>query len=300
VFPIFSVGVSTGTVPTMLRRREVYRITKPSKGDYAKVIPVAGNTPAFNCTDQGLEEDLDAKDMEILGGEEIAVQSTALGLTEDVLRARDADLASVLFTTGTFGSGYNTAAAAAWDNASGKPIDDVAAAADKVRIGCGMMGNKAIISAGLYAKLRKNAQVQSQIRAILGYTDKQGGIANLVSEANLALAFGLEEVIIAGAIKDTADEGQTRSKGSVWADTFCLVFHQPPLGLRNAPYLGRLFAYDAGLSISTADVRVTDALRGLQVETYDSAKGNVRTVRVRQFLDRLLLNKDSGHLITGC
>ena len=47
-----------------------------------------------------------------------------------------------------------------------------------------------------------------------------------------------------------------------------------------------------------APVATSDAMRGMQVEVYDTTS-KLHVVRPVQNLDMLLLNKDAGHLITG-
>ena len=302
VFPNFPVGVSTATIPKILARRNVQRLWRAKHGQFPRnpVSIDAGST--FVCREAGFEEALDAQDIEALGGHAQAESIATAKAVQTLLRAKDNVLATLLMTTGTFGAGYNTAAAAAWDNAGGKPIDDVVKASEQVRKRIGRRPNKLLISGGAYSKLLYNAQIQTQARAIMGYTDKSAGISALISPMTLAAIFGLEQVIIGEDVKNTADEGQTEVLTSTWDDTKALVFFASRPGLTDlvSPGLGRTFVWDEGLKAnsSAVSVSVNDTLRGMQVETYDSTD-KLHVVRPVQSLDMLLLNKDAGHLVTG-
>jgi hypothetical protein len=302
VFPNFPVGVSTATIPKILARRNVMRLWRAKHGEFPRnpISIDAGST--FACKEAGFEEAMDAQDIEALGGVAQAEMVATAKAVQTLLRAKDNVLSTLLMTTGTFGSGYNTAGAAAWDNASGKPIDDIVKASEQVRKRIGRRPNKVLFSGGAYSKLLQNAQVQSQVKAVMGYTDKMGGISALITPATLAAAFGLEEVIIGEDVKNTADEGLTETLASTWSDTNALVFYAPKAGMTDlvSPGLGRTFVWDPGLK-SNADgvsVQTNDTLRGMQVEVYDTTS-KLHVVRPTQYLDILLLNKDAGHLITG-
>jgi hypothetical protein len=299
VFPVFPVAVSTAPIPKILARRTIERLHRPKHGAYPRSPLVVENAGTFLCKDAGFEEPLDAHDIEILGGTDQAIAIAALKATQTLLLARDNSLAASLMTTSTFGSGYNTAGAAAWDNANGKPIDDVVKAAEKVRTRIGLRANTLVISGGAYAKLLYNAQIVSQVKAIIGYTDKAAGISALVSPEILAAAFGMENVIIADAIKNTANEGLDETLGSVWDDTKALVCFVPKSNDRLSPGLGRTFVWEQAIEPNAVARQSTDTLAGLVIEEYDENTTSTKVVRARQSLDQLMLNKDAGHLITG-
>jgi hypothetical protein len=301
VFPNFSVGVSTAPIPKILARRRAERLWRAKHGEFPRnpISVDAGST--FDCKEAGFEEAMDAKDIEALGGIAQAEMIATTKAVQTLLRAKDNVLATLLMTTGTFGAGFNTAGAAAWDNSAGKPIDDVVKASELIRKRIGRRPNKLLISGGAYSKLMQNVQVQTQIKAVMGYTDKMGGISALINPVTLAAAFGLEEVIIGEDVKNTADEGQTESLTSTWSDTNALVFYAPrnPTDLVS-PALGRTFVWEQGekAAAGAVAVPVNDTLRGMQVEVYDTTS-KLHVVRPTQFLDMLLLNKDAGHLVTG-
>jgi hypothetical protein len=297
VFPIFPVGVSTAPIPKILARRQVTRLYRAKHGEFPHnpIAVDAGST--FSCKEAGFEERMDAQDMESLGGVDLAEQIATQKAVQTLLRAKDAVLAALLFTTGTFGSGYNTAGAAAWDNASGKPIDDIVKAGELIRKRIGRRPNKVLISGGAFSKLLINAQIQSQVRVILGYTDKEKGVAALITPQILAAAFGVEEVIIGEDVKSSTDEGQTETLVSTWADTFALPFYSSTSLV--SPGLGRTFVWEPGKKPDAAvATKINDPMRGMSVEVYDTTS-KLHVIRPVQNLDMLLLNKDAGHLITG-
>jgi hypothetical protein len=297
IFPNFVVGVSTAPIPKILARRTVMRLYRAKHGEFpSNPIGVDAGT-TFTCKEAGFEEKLDAFDIEALGGMNTAEEIAAQKAVQTLLRAKDAVLAALLFTTGTFGSGYNTAGAAAWDNANGKPINDVVAAGELVRKRIGRRPNKLLISGGAYSKLLLNAQIQSQVRVVLGYTDKEKGLAALITPQILAAAFGVEEVIVAEDVKSSADEGQTEVLASTWADTYALPFYSSTSLV--SPGLGRTFIWDNKNNAAQAPtVSKYNPMLGMAVESYDTTS-KLHVIRPVQCLDMLLLNKDAGHLITG-
>ena len=300
IFPIFPVSVSTAPIPRIMPRRRVERLFRPKGGRYPRSALTVETAGTFNCEFAGFEETLDAKDIELYGGEDIAMAVTAQKAAQTVLINRDAALAASIFNTTTFDGGYNTAGAAAWNNAIGKPIDDVLAAAGKVRQRIGIRANTLLISGTAYEHLCVNVQIQSQVRGILGYTDKQGGIAALINLEVLAAAFSLKQVIVADGIKNTADEGLTAVLADIWDSTKALVCYVPEADDRMSPGLGRTFLWDADMSdVVTSGVASQSTLQGLHVEYYDDPSTEERVVRAKQCIDMLLLNKDAGHLVTG-
>lgn len=308
VFPIFDVAVSTGPIPKLLRRTTVERLYRPKHGPYPRgqlVVDLAGT---FDCKDAGFDEAMDEKDKEILGGAEgddRALMIASIKAIQTLFLARDNALAASLMTTTTFGSGYNTAGAGIWGGASDAPITDITSAAENVRKRCGKRANKLLISGGLYTKLLQSPDVQSALRSLLGYTQRDG-FAFEPTNKDLARLLGLDtygdgEVIIGDAVKNTADEGQTASLSSVWDDTKALVFYSGKPGDLVSPSLGRTFVWTKPKNtIAMANRASTvDAALGLIVEQVMDPVNGIEIARAREFLDMLLLNKEAGHLVTG-
>jgi hypothetical protein len=299
VFPTFPVGVSTAPIPRILRRSKLERLYRPRYGAFPRGQSEVVSAGTYNCQEQGFEEAYDAKDCEIHRGESQCQATLGAMAMRNVLLAHEVGVANSLMTTATFGSGFNAAAAAVWGSASDKPLHDVADAKQANLLSCGNEGNTVILGAGLYTKLKKSPQMQTQGRAVLGYTSSKGIEVDLDPKL-LATIFGVEKVLIGRATIDTADEGQTSTLGFVWPSDKALVAYIPNPNEELAPHLGRTFVWDSGLMEFGGQTQMPSEYEGFVLETYGDVPRNTGVVRARKYLDTLLLNKDSGFLITGC
>lgn len=304
IFPVFKTQVSTAPLPKKMRRRRVESLTRPRYGGFARAQLTVTDGGTFNCVEDGNEEVYDAKDVEVFGGEDQAQMHVGQGALELYALAQEFALSSVLMSTGTFGSGYNTAGAAAWDNASGKPLDDVAKAAHKISLRTGIRKSRLSVAmgGGTYLALTLNAQIQSQVRAILGQTNDQGIVYDVPAET-MARVLGVRQVLIGDASYDTADEGQTAVMANVWPDAYCLVFYAPTPGEPDifSPALGRTFVWEQDEASGGLGgvAQLPSAIEGMVLEHYQDGTRNTDVMRARDWSHRMLLNKESAHLITG-
>lgn len=306
VFPIVPVGISTGPIPKVLRRARVERLYKPRYGQFPMSQLVVDAAGTFNCQESGFDEPLDAKDLEILGGmrgHDSARLIAAMKAVQIELLARDVALATTLMTTSTFGSGYNAAGVGTWGGGTDKPINDVSNAVEAARKACGVRPNRLLVSGGAWTKLLQSAQIQNNLRTIMGYTSIEG-IGFQQQTKAVAMALGLGDggdVIVAGAVKDTADEGQTKSLSDVWDSTKALVFYRAEPTDFVSPGLGRIFLWEQGIQYQNQGIATSsyDPLTGLIVEQVFDNLANIERMRAREYIDMLLLNKEAGYLITG-
>ncbi len=306
VFPVIPVGISTGPIPKVLRRARVERLYKPKYGQFPMSQLVVDTAGTFNCQESGFDEPLDAKDLEILGGmrgPDSARTIAAMKAVQTELLARDVALATNLMTTTTFGAGYNAAGVAVWGSGADKPVSDISSAAEVVRKACGKRANRLLISGGLLVKLLQSTQLQNVLRGIMGYTSI-AGINFFQQTKAIAMALGLGDdgdVIIAGAVKDTADEGQTKSLSDVWDATKALVFYRAEPNDFVSPGLGRTFLWQQGTEYQQPGIATSsfDPLTGLVVEQVFDVMANIERMRAREYIDMLILNKEAGYLVTG-
>lgn len=301
VFPIFASAISTAPIPKSMRAglSRIERLKRAKYGDYPRVQNEVNTAGTFNCEDDGIEVPMDAKDIEVHGGRDRAeLIFGAQALRMEALRLEYA-LASTLFSTVTFDSGYNAAGAAVWDHATdGKPLNDIANAKENVLKRCGMAANTIVMGYGAYTALQKCPQIQTALRSILGINARMDAQLE-VSPSTLAMMFGVEQVLIGKAAYNTANEGQTASLSWVWADAYCLVCYVDNTTAGLTAGLGRTFSWDKGLAgVSSAEVSAMPApFQHFALELIATAN-NFEVMRARTFVDQLLLNKEAGFLIT--
>lgn len=301
LLPIFSSGSSSGPIPKFAARRKIERLKKARYGKFPMGSSDISNGATFNCTEDGFEEPYDAKDVEQMKGLDNLIKLWGARAIQTLLLRNEKAWVDAYFGTGFFGAGYNTAGAAAWDNVSGDPMSDVAGASEAIRLRIGRRANTLVIGGGALLALRRNTKIQSNVRAVLGSTDK-AGIEYNINATLLAQVFGLEQVLIGDLVYDSADEGQTASLTSVWADDKALVCYVPPASDLISTGLGRTFVWDQGLMGTNPDEAqmLQDAgIPGIILEEYGEPGDTHAKVRARQYQDTLVLNKDAGHLLTG-
>jgi hypothetical protein len=162
----------------------------------------------------------------------------------------------------------------------------------------GAEGNALVISYGAYRKLTKNAKIQSQYRALMQFKDAKAATALEISADALATIFGLDKVIIARAIKNTADEGQTASRDYVWASTYAGLFRISKGGpTANELAFGRMFSYSPAEYRTDITTGTLDSQRSLIMEMYPDANVNAEILRCRDYVDLTILAPEAFQLI---
>jgi hypothetical protein len=103
-----------------------------------------------------------------------------------------------------------------------------------------------------YTKLKKSTQIQNQLRGILGYTNAQKGIQVKITTETLALALGLDKVLIGKGRYNTADEGQADTMGFIWPSNYAFLMYQPDVNAEVANAAARKAASSASRSARAA------------------------------------------------
>lgn len=301
IFPAFPVATKKGDMPRMLKRGRVQSVKRNKDGSFNRVES-ATDEISYSCEEAGLEELLPDKDRVHFATAFDAEYQVSLGLARDLLRARDVALAAALFTTGTFGSGYNTAAIGTWGAASGSnPIKDVELAKEQVRSRIGIFPNRMVIGAGLWAKLSYDPVIISHVKTLRAYAGDKDAAKSRIALNVLADVLGLEEIIVGEEVKDTSVEGQTSSNSDIWAATFALLFYSTKTPEMGDITLGRTITWNPYLEQSTSgsDSSELDAELMFIADKYRENKTKGDVLRVEESNQMKLLYKDSGHLITG-
>jgi len=164
------------------------------------------------------------------------------GLLEALAFREEMRIAAILTTAANY-SGNTTALGAAvrWDDAGSTPVADIAAARNALWTGRGPGKVVAFTSLAVWTAMQSNAQMQDMFK----YT-KDG----LLQPQQWANYFGIDELLIGAARKDTANEGQTASYSRIWGDVFGLVRVATTPSVRNASF-GYTFRFGG---IDTAQV----------------------------------------------
>jgi hypothetical protein len=120
-----------------------------------------------------------------------------------------------------------------WDSASGNPMQDIDTQKQTIKSQTGFLPNVLVLTADVYYAIRNNAAVLDRIK----YT--QTGI---VDTALLAMLFGVEKVLVASAVLNSAAEGATASYAYMKTNAALLVYANPAPSLMQ-PSGGYIFSW---------------------------------------------------------
>ena len=148
---------------------------------------------------------------------------------EKLLIAQDAEFASTYLTTGVWDTDLTPSTK--WDAASGSdPIGEMRTASRTILQGVGHNANVACIAQDAWDVLQDHADLLDRIK----YTEK-----GIVTTDLLASVLGLEKVVVAAGVYDSAAEGQTESMAFSATDECLLVYaaQQPTIDTPSAGYI---------------------------------------------------------------
>lgn len=294
VFPVAEVASQAGTfgkipLEELLQNSDTKRAPGSgySRGDFTF------ETASYACQEHGHEEVVDDREAKMYAEYfDAEVISTARAFNA-VLRNFEKRIADAVFNTttwaisGTVASSPGTLGANLvneWDDATNAtPINDVEFAVQKIYDNSGLWPNALIINQKVFRNLRLCDQIRDRISSS-GAGDSE--LAARVVLQQIADAFDLQHIIVAGGSQNTANEAQAASISQIWSGEYAMVCRIPTSNDFREPGIGRTFHWSADGS----------SLLG-SVETYrdESVRGEV--VRVRQDVDEIVLYPQAGYLL---
>ena len=204
-----------------------------------------------------------------------------------VLRNAEQRVADAVFNATTWnGASLTTGITHEWDDTvNAVPITDVDAAVKKVYDGSGLWANALIVNQKVFRNLRRCAQIIDAIESSgAGDPSKQSDI----TADMLARVFDLDFVIVAGASRNNAKEGQNASPVQIWSDEYAMVCRVATSADMAEPCIGRMFHWsEDGSSV------------GGTVESYRDEIVRANIIRVRHDVDEVVLYAQAGHLLSN-
>lgn len=288
VFPVVEVARQAGNfgkipLEQLLKNRE----TKRAPGAGYSRSNWTFDDAAYACMEHGAEEPVDDREAEMYADYFDAEVIAAQRAMADVLRNAEKRIADAVFNTTTWtGASLTTGITHEWDDATNAvPITDVEAAVRKIYDNSGLWANALVINRKVFRNLRLCDQIRERITSDgAGSSELPGNI----TVQQLAQAFDLDFVIVAGGSRNTANEGQTASISQIWSDEYAMVCRVATTSDFREPCIGRTFHWGAdGSSI------------GGTVETYREEAVRSDIVRVRHDVDEIVLYAEAGHLLSN-
>lgn len=186
------------------------------------------STDSYQCRTYALHIDIPDEHRENADDPLNLDRSAVELLTQKAMLQRDVLWQSKFFATskwfkdwaGAGATNYGANQFKKWDLSGSNPLKDIEQAKLEIMTVTGMKPNVMVIGPEAYIVLVNNAEILDRVK----YTQR-----GVITEELLASMFGLDDVIVANAVKNTAKEGASPDfAGSrVFGDS-CLVFYRPP------------------------------------------------------------------------
>lgn len=241
---------------------------------------------SFATKEYGFEEPVDERDARIYGEYfDAEVISAELAL-DAVVRSHEDRASGLLFNPSTFtGAELTTAVTNEWDDAeNATPLQDVEAAVRKIFEATGMWPNSIAFNRRVFRRLRLCEQIIDAIRSAgAGSATK----ARDITVEQLSAVFDLQ-VIVAGGVKNIANEAKDAVISQIWSDEYAMVCRVAQTNNIKEPCIGRTFHYTGDGS----DINGT-------VESYEEPARRGHVIRVRHEVDQKILNVKFGHLLSN-
>lgn len=220
--PVVPVPNLTGIIPTFSRRDRVATVDDlRAPGTEANIIRREVGSDSFVCKGRALKDKVTLEDRN--NADPIYVQKLYNGSVEfttgRLLLNWEVRLANQVTSGSNVGS-YSAVASSWSDHTNSNPLNDVYTAIDNVKDRTGVRPNKVTFGEFAWRHFHRN----DTVRNLIFGTNNGGGYP---TEAQAAALLGVDEIMIGGAYKDTANREQTESLKQVWHDNV-IVSYVPP------------------------------------------------------------------------
>lgn len=286
VFPLFPAGSKAGVfgripLEQLLQTRDTRR--NPGAG-YSR-----GNwtfrDESYACQEHGAEEPVDDNQAAAYRSYFDLEQISANRAKDAVLRNHELRIANKVMNAVTWsGSDLYTGISVPWTNKAGAvPCDNILAAKLKVYANCGFWPNAVVMTRAAFLHLRETDQILARVASSGAGTSV---LARRVTIQQIAEAFDVDHVLVAGSVKNVATEGQDASLASLWPNAYVSVCRIAETNDLAEPCIGRVMHWDedGGDPLGT-------------VESYRDETVRSDIVRVRHDVDEKLLYVEAAHLL---
>ena len=199
------------------------------------------STETYSCLEYGFHMDVDDTVVRNADAGVDILTSTTQYVTEKLMQKRDQVFAAAAFTTGTWtGSttgtdiGVGSGITNAWSASGGTPIKDIADQQAAVHSKTGRKPNCLLLGKDVMSALKDSDDVLDRVK----FTQR-----GIVTEDLLAALFGVDEVIVASSIINSAAEGATDSFAPVFDADDALLFYKPANPGLMTPSAGYMFQF---------------------------------------------------------
>lgn len=236
-------------------------------------------TSAYTLEEWGIEAPVDDVDKTFASDDEVSLNEAATALaTEELMIERERDAAALMNSASIITQTSALASGVRWDKSGVDPRPNIDTAAETVQKAVGVPQERLSlqINQETFNFLRRNDALMQFFRA--GNPGQ-----TTMNRDQLAMALGLKEVIVGGAIGNSAKQGQTESNAYIWGKS-ALIFYREETPI--SPMMPR----GCGFTFHHKDM-------GLQVERYRE-EPRTDIVLASALEDRVVTSADSAYLFT--
>lgn len=237
----------------------------------------------YKCQENALESVVSDSERAMYASDFDAMLVASKATARKVMQAQEKRIADALFNTSTFTGAAlftdNSASGKKWATAANDVIGQVREAAQKVRVNTGVLANTLILSQTALNQIKANTAILDAIKYVAQANDA-------TITAALAGLFGLNKVLVAKGVRNSANEGAAFSGADIWSSSYAMVCVSAPDGQDlSQPSIGRTFLW------------VADSPDNTTVESYRDETVRGEVVRVRQYTDENIADAYFGHLM---
>lgn len=199
-------------------------------------------------------------------------------LTNQALIQEEAAFAAKYMITGVWGTTFTGVSAAPsasqflqWNNADSTPLEDIAAGLDTIHSGASRRANKLVLGQQVWTQLKNHPDIIDRIKYGAGPSAPA-----VVQRQAVAQLLEIDEVLVMGAVSNTAQEGQTAVQGYLGGKTAILV-HAASRPARMTPSAGYTFAWRGYLGGTSAS-----RIKRFRMEELESDRVEIASAYVQQ------------------
>ncbi|MCK5601378.1 hypothetical protein KAR91_05910 [Candidatus Pacearchaeota archaeon] len=283
ILPIFPVSEQSADYPkipieAILRVPDTKRAPR---GNYNR-SDYEFETGTYACEEYGWEEPVDDTERKLYSrffdASEVAVKRAV----DILLRGQEKRISAAVFNTSNISN--TSAVTTEWSAASScTPRADVSGGKTAMRAATGLVPNVLAIS----LKVMENLLLAAEITDALKYTNplEIGGLE--AQKRILAQYFGVDKLLVGGAINDTGKKAKSFTITDIWDDEYCGLFKIASGKDLKDPALGRTFLWEA------------DSPQNLVTESYREEQIRSDVYRVRHNVDEAFIFTGAGYLLSN-
>lgn len=240
IFPYFQVAEAHGIYP-VIPAKALFNVPETRRGERGAYSRSTEDFESgqFFTKENGHEMTVDQRFAKLYSSMlDLELYTTRLCAAK-ILRAQEVRVAAKVFNTSNY---LSTAASAAWDVAATDIKKDIHTGRTALRAK-GIEPNALILADALYRKLTLNSTIIAAAKDMFPDAAKTGTVTKAMIEAYLEIP----EIIVGGAMKNTANRNKAASLSDIWSDSYAMLGRVASEGDDiTEPCIGRIMRWNEG------------------------------------------------------